>query len=801
MKFTLSWLKEHLDTTASARELADKLTWLGLEVEELSDPGKALSAFTVAEIISADKHPNADRLKLCVVDTGKEKIQVVCGASNARVGLKGVFAPAGTHIPGTGLDLKISSIRGVESRGMLCSEKELQLSAESEGIIELPGDAPLGVKFTDYRGLDDAVFTLNLTPNRGDCAGVRGLARDLAAAGMGKLKPDNIKKIPGQGASAISVKLDPAAACPYFIGRTIKGVKNGPSPEWLQSRLKAIGLKPISALVDITNYLTFDRARPLHVFDAAKLTGGIQVRPAKPGEKLEALDGKSYALDSSITVIADEAKAVAIAGIIGGMETGCTAATTGVFLECAWFDPASIARAGRKLQIRSDARYRFERGVDPAFMEDAVELATRLILDACGGTPSQTVIAGKMPLQLRRIAFRADRCEKLGGLAVKQDEQEKMLKSIGCEVKRAGAGFEVIPPSFRPDMEGEADCVEEILRLKGYGEVPPVPLPPAIPKGFSAYDPVQQRVGRIRRGLAARGMLEALSYSFMDGRLTARMGGASEGLRLKNPISAELDMLRPSILGNLLLAARRNAARGFADAALFEVGPVYIGAGAQEMAAAGVRTGLIKPRQWASSERPADWADAKADALAALEAAGTPPTLLSGIEITAGAPACFHPGRSGVLRLGATLLGPFGEIHPGLLKELDIPHAAAAFEIFPDRLPLPREGSATRPPADLPELQPLTRDFAFVVGREMPADKLLKAVRSADRELIVAAQIFDLYEGKGVPEGQKSLAVAVTLQPRGKSLTDADIEAVSARIKEAAARATGARLRSGISNQ
>jgi phenylalanyl-tRNA synthetase beta chain len=799
MKFTHSWLKDHLDTTHSAPVLADKLTWLGLEVEALHDPAKALAPFIVAEIEKAEQHPNADRLKVCVVNTGKEKLQVVCGAPNARAGLKGVFAPPDSVIPTNGMKLKVSKIRDVVSNGMMCSSRELGLGDDHEGIIELPADAPVGMSFVEYRKLDDAVYEVKLTPNRPDCNGVYGIARDLAAANMGALKPLKIAPVKGAFKSPINVTLDFDAkdkdACPYFIGRMIKGVKNGPSPEWLQNKLKAIGLKPISALVDITNYLTFDCARPLHVFDTAQVKGNIHARLAKKGEKLMALNGKEYTLDETMTVIADDTNALGIAGIMGGESSGCSENTTNVFLECAYFDPTRTARAGRKLQIISDARYRFERGVDPAFMVDGAELATKLILELCGGEASELVIAGAVPAWKRSISLRSSTCKNFGGLDVPANEQEKLLKAVGCDVKAKGSDFEVSFPSWRPDMEGEADCVEEILRLKDYESIPPVSLPAdKTLKQLPGFNPAQKRREFTRHTLAARGLAEAVTFSFMPSGLAAQFGGGSPELMLQNPISAELDAMRPSILPNLLLAAKNNAARGIPDAAMFELGPVYRTAGedGQGLNATGLRVGMNAPRHWAEKPRAVDLYDAKADALAALEAAGVP---VAGVQASTGAASWYHPGRSGVLRLGSTVLAQFGELHPGVLQSLDIKGAAVGFEVFLNALPPVKETGASRPALDLPDLQPVRRDFAFTLDRNVEADKLLRAVKGAERDLIKSAEIFDVYEGKGVPEGQKSLALEVVIQPREKSLTEPELAALAEKIAAAALKATGAVLR------
>jgi phenylalanyl-tRNA synthetase beta chain len=798
MKFTLSWLKTHLETSASAQEIADKLTWIGLEVEEMKDRAASLAPFIIAEIEKAEQHPNADRLRVCTVNTGTEKLQVVCGAPNARAGLRGIFAPPGATIPANGMVMRVSKIRDVESNGMMCSGRELQLSEEGEGIVELPADAPLGQRYADYAGLADPVYEIKLTPNRGDCNGVRGIARDLAAAGLGTLKPLKIEKIKGRFPSPISVKLDfpenAKDACACFIGRYIKNVKNVASPRWLQDRLTAIGLRPISALVDITNLFTFEYGRPLHVFDADKISNPVKARLAAPGEKLLALNGKEYTLDESITVIADAKGVQGVAGIIGGEASGCSETTRNVFLECAIFDPARTTLAGRRLGLQTDARYRFERGVDPGFMADAVELATKLIIELCGGEASEPVTAGAPPVVERRVRLRAERCRTLGGMDVPLSGQQQILEAIGCTVTPLENGLDVQFPGWRPDMLGEADCVEEILRLKGYENIPSVSLPKAHALTASALSPQQKRAGIARRALAARGLLETVTFSFMPGTLATRFGDVPAELRIANPISADLDVMRPSILPNLLQAAARNAARGFADNGLFELGPVYRSAAlnGQALVAGGVRTGFAVPRGWSEKTRPVDAFDAKADALAVLDMIKAP---MGSAQVTADAPAHYHPGRSGVLRLGPNVLAAFGEIHPAILQQMDIVGAAAGFEIFLDAAPLPKDTGPARPLADLPDLQPVTRDFAFMVTRDTAAATLLKAVRAADKALITDANVFDVYEGKGVPEGQKSVALSITLQPREKPLTDADIEAIAAKVIASAAKA-GASLRS-----
>ncbi len=798
MKFTLSWLKTHLDTSASVDTLSAKLTDIGLEVEGVHNPAASLAPFVIAQIVTAEQHPNADRLRVCQVNIGKETVQVVCGAPNARAGLKTVFGAPGTFVPGANIMLKISKIRDVESRGMLCSGKELQLSTESDGIMELPDDAPVGGSFVDYAGLNDPQFEIKLTPNRADCNGVRGIARDAAAAGLGTLKPLVIKQQKPTFKSAIGVTLalsdKDKAACPLFIGRMIKGVKNGPSPKWLQDRLTSIGLKPISALVDITNFMAFDHARPLHVFDASKLIGNLQVRVAKPNEKIIALNEKEYALDDTITVIADDEKAHAIAGIMGGLESGCCDATTDVFLECAYFDPARTTLAGRKLNIISDARYRFERGVDIGFMRDATELATQLIVECCGGTVSELVISGNETAPKRTTTLRPDRCKTLGGMDVSVAEQKQILSALGCTVNAVSGIIDVTFPTWRPDLSMEADCVEEVLRIKGYANIPATSLLKNSALTVSAFSAPQKKAAIMRRALAARGLLETVTWSFMPSTWAKRFANLHASSYIQNPISADLDVLRPTILPNLLMAAKRNADRGFNDAGLYEIGPIYKSAKAedQSLCAAALRMGHM-PRSWNVKQRAVDVFDAKADALAALESVKVP---TGNLQILPEAPQYFHPGRSGVLRLGPNVLAHFGEIHPAILSAADISHAVIGVEVFLDALPALKDIGPSKPLADLPDLQQVQRDYAFILARDVAADKLLKAIKAADKDLISNVELFDVYEGKGVQEGHKSLAVSVTLQPRQKTLTDADLDAFSAKVIAAAQKATGATLRS-----
>ena len=800
MKLTLAWLKEHLETSASIEDIAAALTRIGLEVEEVVDPARAFKDFVVARVVSAAPHPNADRLKVCMVDTGKETLQVVCGAPNARAGLFGIFAPAGSFVPGTGVHLKKSAIRGVESNGMLLSERELGLSEAHEGIVDLTGAPPLGSPAAAALGRADPAIDIAITPNRGDCLGVRGIARDLAAAGLGKLKPLACKPAPGAYPSPIGVALEfpesARAACPYFVGRHIRGLRNGESPDWLKERLAAIGLRPISALVDITNYVTFDLARPLHVFDAAKIAGTIRARLARAGETLAALNGKTYTLDREMTVIADDRAALGLGGVIGGESSGTSLETTEVFVESAWFDPARTAATGRKLEILSDARYRFERGVDPAFVADGMEIATRLILDLCGGEPSALVIAGAEPPWRRTISFRPERVRGLAGLDLAPAEIERILAALGFEFAREGQKFNVVPPSWRPDIVAEACLVEEVARIHGYDNIPAVPLPRANYLPRPALNEPQRRRGTARRALASRGLVEAVTLSFLPHSQAKLFGGGQDSLRLVNPISADLDTMRPSLLPNLIAASSRNAARGFADTALFEVGPQYAGLAPedQSFAAAGVRSGLFAERSWATSARPADAFDAKADALALLALLDVPVQRLQTLK---SAPAWYHPGRSGVLALGPkTPLAVFGEISPRALKGMDAKGPMVGFEIYLDAIPPSKEGKGSaRPSLKLSPFQPVSRDFAFVVDAGVAAESLVRAALGADKILIVGAFVFDVFAGVGLPADKKSVAIGVTLQPVERTLTDAEIESVAEKIVAEVTRATGAVLR------
>jgi phenylalanyl-tRNA synthetase beta chain len=801
MKFTLSWLNEHLDTDAGLDSIIEALFGVGLEVEEVVDRTAALAPFTVARVKKAEKHPNADRLSVCLVETAKGEVQVVCGAPNARTGMTGIFVHPGTFIPGTGVRLEKGVIRGVESNGMLVSERELMISDEHEGIIDLAGDIPIGTPAAIALGLDDPMIYVKVTPNRPDALGVRGIARDLAAKGLGTLKPLDVKPVPAGLKSPITVELrfpeGDTTPCPLFIGRYFRGLTNRPSPDWLKRRLLAIGLRPISALVDITNYMTITYSRPLHVFDADKIRGSVHARFAREGEDLLALDGRTYRLDSTMTVIADAEGPRAIAGIIGGEQSGCTPETVNVFIEAALFDPLRTAATGRKLGINSDARYRFERGVDPAFVASGAEIASRMILDLCGGEVSELVIAGRPPDWTRSYTLRKSRVKALAGLDVPIPQQKRILSSLGFEVAEAVGGFSCKVPSWRPDIQGEADLVEEVSRIVGLDKVPPQPLPRSHAVARPVLNPLQRRMLAARRELAARGLTEAVTWSFLPAAHAELFseGGRNAALVLANPISSELTDMRPSLVPNLLAAASRNYARGFTDVALFEVGQAYAGDRPQDetLRAAGVRRGAIHERNWLEKPRPADLFDAKADALAVLEACGAP---VQNVQVVKGGPAWLHPGRSGTIQLGPkTRLAVFGEVHPRILRELDVKAPAVAFEVILNALPSPRAKSATRPALDVSGLLPVTRDFAFVVDEAVEAEKLLKAARGADK-LIADVAIFDLFAGGTLGEGRKSLAITVTLQPREHTLVDEEIEAVSQKIIAAVVKATGGTLRS-----
>ncbi|MFL6766085.1 MAG: phenylalanine--tRNA ligase subunit beta, partial [Sphingomicrobium sp.] len=754
MKFSLSWLKDHLDTDASAEAIADKLTAIGLEVEGIGNPAEALAPFRVAKVLTAEKHPQADKLQVLTVDAGTgEAVQVVCGAPNARAGMLGVFGPPGAYIPGSDLTLKVAAIRGVESRGMMCSSRELELGDDHSGIIELPGDAPVGAAFTQYAGLDDPVLDVNVTPNRQDAMGVRGIARDLAAAGMGKLKPLAVPQIEGSFACPIEIHNDDPESCPAFFAQAIRGVRNGASPEWMQRRLKAAGQRPISALVDITNYLTIGYGRPAHVYDLAQLHGHLGARRARDGEKVLALNEKEYVLDSSMCVIADANEVHDIGGIMGGEHSGVGAETTDVVLEIAFFEPEHIARTGQKLGLTSDARSRFERGVDPAFLDDGLAILAGLIIDICEGEASEVVRAGQPPVERRTITFDFGRTKALGGIDVPEARQRAILESLGFEL----SGNEVTVPTWRRDAEGPADLVEEIARITGYDSVPATPLDrrAGVAKPTATRSQLVER--QVRRTAATRGLDEAVTWSFISDAEADVFGGSE--WRLANPISEEMKVMRPSLLPGLIAAARRNLDRGASWVRLFEIGRRYL-ADSEHPTLGLLLAGERRPRGWQSGKaQPFDAFDAKAEVLALLDAAGAP---VGNLQVLPDAGATWHPGRSARLGLGPkTIVASFGELHPRLQKELDAPAGAVAAEIYLDAIPAPRSSGHARSAYVPPALQPVTRDFAFIVAADLPVDNLLRAIRGADKAAITGVRLFDRFESA---DGL-SLAFEATLQP------------------------------------
>jgi phenylalanyl-tRNA synthetase beta chain len=800
MKFTLSWLKEHLDTDASLPEIVDKLTMIGLEVEAVEDKAEQLKPLVVAAVVSAEKHPNADRLRVCMVDVGAgAPVQVVCGAPNARAGMKAVFAPPGTYIPGKKITLGIGKIRDVESRGMLISGAEIEVSDDAQGIIELPADAPVGRPYVEWAGLADPVIEINLTPNRPDCTGVSGIARDLGATSIGTFRNRLPKPIAGKFPCPVKVAIASPELCPAFGLRLVRGVRNGPSPEWLQRRLAAIGLRPINALVDITNFITFDRGRPLHVFDAAKVKGDLTIRRAKNGETLLALDGKTYALDAAMCVIADEKGVESLAGIMGGEESGCSAATTDVLIESALWDELNIAQTGRKLGINSDARYRFERGVDRAFMLPGLELATQMVLDFCGGEPSEIVVAGDPTPKERVIDFPMSELPRLAGLKLPLSDVRRTLEKLGFFAAGQGEKVKVAVPSWRPDIHGKADIVEEVVRIVGLDRVPSTPFSREHARK-AVLTPIQNRTRRAKRALAARAMTEAVTWSFVSKKEAELFGGGKPELALANPIAAELSDMRPSLLPGLVAAAQKNADRGFADVALFEVGQVFKGDRPQDQltAASGVRRALARPagsgRHWSRKPEPADAFDAKGDAFAVLAAAGAP---MQAVQVVPGGPAWFHPGRSGTIQIGPqNVLGHFGELHPRTLAALKAEGPLVAFEVLLEKVPEPKaKATRAKPLLELSPFQPVERDFAFVVASSVRAFDIVRAAQNVDRRLIADVTVFDVYEGEGIEPGKKSVAIAVTIQPRDKTMTDAEIDALGQRIVAEVGRRTGGVLR------
>tara|TARA_Y100000815_G_scaffold107521_2_gene96210 strand:- start:25628 stop:28033 length:2406 start_codon:yes stop_codon:yes gene_type:complete len=788
MKFTLSWLKDHLETDATLDEIVEKLTAIGLEVEAVDDKA-AFKPFVIAKVLTAEQHPDADRLRVLSVDAGDGKpIQVVCGAPNARAGLVGAFAAPGTYVPGIDVTLSVGKIRGVESHGMMCSERELQISDAHTGIIDLPEDAPVGTSFAAYAGLDDPVIEIGLTPDRADCTGVSGIARDLAAAGLGTLKTPDVKPASGNGACPVKVTIEDADLCPGFALRMVKGVKNGPSPAWMQQRLIAIGLRPISALVDITNYVTMDRGRPLHVFDANKVAGNLVVRRAKDGETVLALDEREYELTSEMCVIADDNGVESIAGIMGGEHSGCDENTTDVLIESALWNPMNIARTGRDLGIITDARYRFERGVDPEFMVGGMELATQLVLDLCGGEPTEPEVIGYEAYTPKVIKFPFAEVKRLVGIEVPSQEQVGIFKRLGFGVEGSGVEADVSVPSWRMyDVEGKADLVEEVMRIHGEDNIDPQPLPGLGSVNAKILTTLQIRTRLAKRALAVRGMMESVSWSFIPAAHAELFGGGANALKLANPIAADMSDMRPSLLPGLLAAAQRNADQGIGDVALFEVGATYEGdtPEAQRRVAGGIRRGTAAlaggGRHWAGNGEPVGVFDAKADALAVLEAAGAP---VANLQIERGAPDWYHPGRSGVIKLGPkVVLGHFGEFHPKALEALDVSGALCGFEVFIDAIPeSKRKATRTKAKLEISPFQMLRRDYAFVVEKDVTAATVVRAVSGADKKLITGVNVFDIFEGASLGEGKKSVALEVSIQPVERTLTDEDLEALSAKI-------------------
>jgi phenylalanyl-tRNA synthetase beta chain len=815
MKFTLGWLKEHLDTPASLDEVTTTLTRIGLEVEGVENPGAALAAFRVARVLTAEKHPQADKLQVLSVDAGDEPMQVVCGAPNARAGMVGVFGMPGATVPSNGMVLKVAEIRGVTSNGMMCSTRELELGDDHDGIIELPADAPVGAAYPDYAGLTDPVIDVSITPNRQDCMGVRGIARDLAAAGLGTLRsleevyashPPSVRpelvegRAPDTGASTSSartveggrrqgpnVRTDDPAGCPAFFAQGVTGVVNGDAPAWMAKRLLAIGQKPISALVDITNYVMIDLGRPLHVYDRAKLEGGLVARQARAGEQVLALNGKTYALAEGMTVIADDAQVHDIGGIMGGEHSGVQPGTTDVVIECAYFTPEAIARTGQALALTSDARQRFERGVDPAFLDEGLAIATRLVLDICGGTASEVTRSGAPPVAARTIGYDPTRAETLGGLAIDPARQKDIFERLGFTVDDS---WQVTVPTWRRDVDGPADLVEEVIRIEGIDNVPSTPLPRIPGVARPTATPAQKQERKLRRTAAARGLNEAVTWSFISERDAAAFGGGT--WTLANPISEDMKVMRPSLLPGLLGAAERNIKRGAGSVRLFEIGRRYL-ADAERPTLALVLAGEARPRGWVEGKARGFTAyDAKAEALALLEAAGAP---VANLQVMGEAGDTWHPGQSGTLRLGPkTVLAAFGMLHPTTLKAFDLGGDVAAVELYLDSIPAKRGSGFMRPAYAPPTLQAVTRDFAFLVPANLTAETLVRAIRGADKATIVEARLFDVFTGAGVEEGMKSLAVEVTLQPGAKSFTEGELKVVTDKVVAAAAK-LGASLR------
>jgi len=822
MKFTLSWLKDHLETTASLAEIEEAMTMAGLEVEEVSDPGAALGAFTTARVLEARQHPNADKLQVCQVETKDVVKEIVCGALNARAGLVTAYAPIGTYIPGSGITLEPKPVRGVVSHGMLCSETEMELAEDpfglrsrrfadfaakraaeigldaekaraDGGILELPDELPVGLAVAEALKLEP-VIDFEVTPNRPDWLGVAGIARDLAAKGLGRYRPKPTPKVEGRFESPVRVATEDASACPVFAARLIRGVKNGPSPAWLQQRLTAIGLKPRNILVDITNYLSYDRARPLHVYDAAKLKGVVHARLGRAGETLKALDGRTYEITPEMCVIADDSGVLGLGGVMGGEASGSSLETTDVLIESAWFDPLRTAQTGRATGIVSDARYRFERGVDPGFVLEGLDLAAAMILELCGGEASERMVAGEIPAPPAPVQFDPATVRRLSGLELGETQIQQILADLGFEAKakKGETTWTVAVPSWRRDVEGPADLVEEVARIAGFEHLP-APQPMAAQGKKPTLSVGESRARLARRALASSGWLEAVTWSFCSRAHAQLFGGGADSLVLANPIAAELDCMRPSALPNLLRAAQKNLDRGFADARLFEVGSAYLTDAEDGQRRAVAAVWQARPRRSWRAQAPADLYEVKSDCLRVLEAVGAP---VESLRLSAPEAPWQHPGRGGVLKLGPKPVAWFGDVHPAILRALDVEGPALAFEIDLDALPAPRaKGSKAKPPLSASELMPLTRDFAFLVAETVAAGDLVRAAYSADKALIADVNVFDVYRGQGVAAGQKSLAIEVTLAPRDKTLTDKDIEAFSAKLVAAVAKATGGSLR------
>lgn len=803
MKFTLSWLKDHLETDASLDDICEKLTAIGLEVDHVDDRS-SLKDFVIAKVLTAIKHPDADKLQILSIDTGTATpVQVVCGAPNARAGLVGVLARPGTYIPGLDVTLSVGKIRGVESFGMMCSQAELELSNEHDGIIELPKDAPIGNSFAAYAGLDDPIIDIGLTPNRSDCTGIRGIARDLAASGIGQLKELSLPKFAASSDTSLDVSLDfpqDSSLCLGFALREVCNVQNGASPQWMQQRLSAIGLRPINALVDMTNYICFDLGRPLHVFDADKIKGSLYVRCAREGEQLQALNGKTYHLSVQDCVIADEEGVVSIAGIMGGERTSCDETTRRVIIESALWDAQSIAQTGRTLGLISDARYRFERGVDPAFMETGLEIATELVLRLCGGEVSKAKIVGYQQQETKQIAFPFSEIKRLTHLDIEPAKIISILTKLGFCVEGTGDIVTVKVPSWRPDIMGKADLVEEVMRIYGLDKIQPVPLENFTKGKDHVLTCAQIRSRAARLALAHRGMKEAVTWSFISENQALSFGGGQKELKLVNPIAADMSVMRPSLLPGLLMAAQRNADRGFSDLALFEISSIYEGdtPDKQRRVVSGIRRGTEQfegpGRFWNGNATAVDVFDAKADALAVLEACDID---VGKVQIEVGAPDWYHPGRSGVIKLGSKIiLGFFGVLHPATLEKLDISGPLCGFEIFLDQIPEPKKKTTkSRPPLKLSPFQMVRRDFAFIVDKTIASSLIVRAAQGADKKLIHSVQVFDLFEEKSLGEDKKSVAIEIVIQPLERTLTDKDLEEIAAKVIENVTKMTGAYLR------